>query len=173
MSICIVGFSFQSFCVWFIPLSATSWGRKSGHLLIYDCPASINLRDLTSPYFVRAQWDYKSMSTAVLIEDWRPLEAGAVSTSGSFLLLFQRGQWARDLHIVSQTSSHDFAYCVKWLTAGKLVQILHSRCGTLIRWQNSLVAVILFWFCILIFSLFLSLDTSLSIHFVRFPITFQ
>lgn len=100
MSICIVGFSFQSFCVWFIPLSATSWGRKSGHLLIYDCPASINLRDLTSPYFVRAQWDYKSMSTAVLIEDWRPLEAGAVSTSGSFLLLFQRGQWAHDLHIV-------------------------------------------------------------------------
>lgn len=127
MSICIAGFSFQSFCVWFIPLSTTSWSRKCGHLLIYDCPASVNLRDLTSPHFVHSQKDYKSMSTAVLIEDWRPLEAGAVSTSRSFLLLFHRGQWAHDLHIVNQTFSHDFAYCVKWLTAGKLVQILHSR----------------------------------------------
>ena len=56
--ICIVGFSFQSFCLWFIPLSTTLWGGKSGHLLIYDCPASINLRDLSSPHFVQPQWDY-------------------------------------------------------------------------------------------------------------------
>ena len=131
--ICIVGFSFQSFCLWFLPLSTTFWGVKSGHLLIYDCPASINLRDLSSPRFVQSQWDYWSMSTALLIEGWRPLEAMCSFPLRFFLSLFQRSQWICNLLLVdyslSPSSLHVYQVTHRGSRGWGMVRIFHFRCA--------------------------------------------
>lgn len=116
--------------------SGTLCGRKNGHLLTYDCPVPINLRDLTTPYF-HSQWDYISMSPSFRVEDEGPL-GGWCNPSLQTLVLPQGSQWTWDLNLVNPALSPTTLHVVSGDSQqGEMVWILHS-CVTL-WWDASML----------------------------------